>query len=79
MIDGKALERLRWRFHEGSEVELVKMDYPTAPPPGTRGKVLIVNRAGTVFVAWDILISISQLMIFQICRNAFQFVLQIIL
>ena len=53
MIDEDTLERLRWRFPKGSEVELVRMDDPQAPLPGTRGKVMFVDDAGTVHVNWD--------------------------
>ena len=53
MIDEDSLERLRWRFPAGSEVELVRMDDPQAPLPGTRGKVMFVDDVGTVHVNWD--------------------------
>ena len=53
LVDQDTLERLRWRFPAGSEVELVRMDDAQAPQPGTRGKVMFIDDAGTIHIEWD--------------------------
>ncbi len=53
LVDQDTLERLRWKFPAGSEVELLRMDDVQAPPPGTRGKVMFIDDAGTIHVAWN--------------------------
>ena len=52
-VSPDTLERLRWRFRKGTTVELVRMDDPQAPSPGTCGKVMCVDDMGTVHVNWD--------------------------
>lgn len=51
--DRKTVERLREMYPEGTIVELVRMDDPQAPNPGTRGTVLHVDDTGTIHVQWD--------------------------
>lgn len=52
-IRAEVLEYLRKQFPQGTEVELVRMDDPQAPPAGTRGKVVFVDDIGTVHVSWS--------------------------
>ena len=47
------VERLRRQFPAGTRVELVEMDDPQAPPPGTRGMVEGVDDAGDLLMRWD--------------------------
>lgn len=37
----------------GTQVELVRMDDPQAPPIGTKGTVKGVDDIGSIMVAWD--------------------------
>ena len=46
------VERIRREYPAGTRVELVRMDDPQAPPPGTLGKVVAVDDIGTIHVAW---------------------------
>ena len=53
-LPGKEIvEKLRSEYPEGTRVELVRMDDPQAPPPGTRGTVQGVDDAGSILVRWD--------------------------
>ena len=49
----EAVQALRERYPRGTTVELISMEDAYAPPAGTRGKVIEVDDAGTVHVAWD--------------------------
>ena len=78
MIDKNALERLRWRFPAGSEVELQRMDDVQAPPPGTRGKVMFIDDDGTIHVAWNtgstlgVVNGVDEILpVCPICQNAY--------
>ena len=78
MIDKNALERLRWRFPVGSEVELQRMDDVQAPPPGTRGKVMFIDDDGTIHVAWNtgstlgVVNGVDEILpVCPICQNAY--------
>ena len=51
--DRKIVEQLREKYPKGTVVELVRMDDPQAPNPGTRGTVIHVDDAGTIHVQWD--------------------------
>lgn len=44
---------LREAFPKGTRVELVQMDDPQAPPPGTKGTVIGVDAIGSIMVKWD--------------------------
>ena len=46
------IDALRRAYPAGCTVELVRMDDPQAPPPGTLGKVVAVHDIGTIHVAW---------------------------
>ena len=49
----ETIEALRKAYPVGCTVELVQMDdEPQAPPPGTIGKVVTVDDAATIHVAW---------------------------
>ena len=48
----ETIEALRRAYHAGCTVELVQMEDPQAPPPGTLGKVIAVEDIGTIHVAW---------------------------
>ena len=53
MPSKETIEALRRAYPVGCTVELVQMDDdPQAPPPGTIGKVVIVDDAATIHVAW---------------------------
>ena len=47
------VEALRRQYPVGTQVELVQMDDPQAPPIGTKGTVLGVDDIGSIMVAWD--------------------------
>jgi len=49
----KRLQSLRDVYRPGVRVELIRMDDPQAPPPGTRGTVRGVDDVGSVLVDWD--------------------------
>ena len=44
---------LREQFPKETRVELVQMDDPQAPPPGTKGTVIGVDAIGSIMVRWD--------------------------
>jgi len=44
---------LRESFPKDTRVELVQMDDPQAPPPGTKGTVIGVDAIGSILVNWD--------------------------
>ncbi len=44
---------IRAAYPAGTRVELVEMNDPQAPPPGTHGTVAAVDDIGTIFVKWD--------------------------
>ncbi len=48
-----ALEGLRARYRRGTRVELLQMDDPQAPSPGTLGTVTGVDDTGSLLVRWD--------------------------
>ena len=52
-LSDAALHDLKERFPLGCRVELVRMDDPYAPPPGTQGKVWSIDSIGTIHVWWD--------------------------
>ncbi len=47
------VEGMRKQYPKGTRVELVKMDDPQAPPPGTKGTVLSVDDTGSLIMRWD--------------------------
>ena len=47
------VESIRRSYPAGCRVELVQMEDPQAPPPGTKGTVQGVDDTGSVMVAWD--------------------------
>ena len=47
------VEVLRRQYPVGTQVELVRMDDPQAPPIGTKGTVRGVDDIGSIMVAWD--------------------------
>ena len=48
----ETIEALRRAYPAGCTVELVQMDDPQAPQPGTLGKVIAVDDIGTIHVSW---------------------------
>ena len=44
---------LRERYPRGTEVELLAMDDPQAPPVGTLGEILGVDDAAQLLVRWE--------------------------
>lgn len=53
MVSSGIVSYLRAQYPVGTEVELVQMDDPHAPPVGTKGTVMFVDDIGTVHVAWS--------------------------
>ena len=51
--DNKTVETLRKKYPSGARVELLFMDDPQAPEPGTQGTVMGVDDAGSIMVDWD--------------------------
>ncbi len=49
----ETIEALRRAYPVGCTVELLQMNDPQAPPPGTIGKVVAVDDAATIHVAWS--------------------------
>ncbi len=47
------VNKLREEYPEGCQVELIKMDDPQAPCPGTEGIVVGVDDAGSIMIEWD--------------------------
>lgn len=48
------IKRLREKYPNGAIVKLISMDDPYHPvPPGTLGKVTMVDDAGTIHVNWQ--------------------------
>ena len=52
MLSKETIEALRKAYPVGCTVELIEMDDPQAPKPGTLGKVVAVDDIGTIHVAW---------------------------
>lgn len=53
LMNERMVERLRKEYPAGRTIELVRMDDPQAPPEGTRGRVMGVDDAGQIMVAWE--------------------------
>ena len=49
----ETVERLRREYPIGTRVELISMDDPQAPHPGTKGTVYAVDDTGSLCVKWD--------------------------
>ena len=49
----KNAEKIRNQYPVGTRIELVAMDDPQAPMPGTRGPVKGVDSAGDLLMRWD--------------------------
>lgn len=47
------VEWVRMEYPAGTRVELIQMDDPQAPPPGTLGTVQGVDDIGSIMVDWD--------------------------
>ena len=47
------VENVRKQYPAGTRVELVRMDDPQAPPPGTKGTVLGVDDTASLLMRWD--------------------------
>jgi hypothetical protein len=47
------IECLRESFPAGTRIELIEMDDPQAPAPGTKGTVAGVDDTGSLLVHWD--------------------------
>lgn len=52
-IDKMTLEHLRDTYTKGTQVRLVSMDDPQAPPKNTLGIVSHVDDAGSIHVHWE--------------------------
>ncbi len=53
-LSREQVERIRQQYPPGTEVELIAMPNDPYPvPPGTRGKVLMVDGAGDILMKWD--------------------------
>ena len=53
MPSKETIEALRRAYPAGCTVELIEMDDPQAPKPGTLGKVVAVDDIGTIHIAWS--------------------------
>ena len=51
--DKEELAMMRRRYKPGTRIELISMDDPLAPAPGTRGTVTGVDDIGSVMCRWD--------------------------
>ena len=49
----RTVEQVKESYPKGTRVELVRMDDPQAPPPGTTGTVLAVDDTASLIVRWD--------------------------
>lgn len=49
----ETVEALRREYPAGMRVELIEMDDPQAPPPGTEGTVMFIDDMATVHIRWD--------------------------
>ena len=49
----ETVERVRREYPAGTQVELIQMDDPQAPPPGTLGTVLGVDDTGSLLMRWS--------------------------
>ena len=49
----ETIEGLRRAYPAGCTVELIEMDDPQAPKPGSLGKVVAVDDIGTIHIAWS--------------------------
>lgn len=47
------IKRLRIEYPKGTRIELLQMDDPQAPEPGTKGTVLGVDDIGSIQVLWE--------------------------
>ena len=47
------IEQLKAQYRKGMRVEIIFMDDPHAPPPGTHGRIITIDDAGDLVVAWD--------------------------
>ncbi len=53
-LSREQVERIRQRYPPGTEVELIAMpEDPYPVPPGTRGKVIMVDDAGQLVIKWN--------------------------
>lgn len=52
-ISKEALANLKERYPKGARVQLIEMNDPQAPKPGTKGTVTAVDSIGTIHVRWD--------------------------
>lgn len=51
--DQRTVEKVKQSYPKGTRVELVRMDDPQAPPPGTNGTVLAVDDTASLIMKWD--------------------------
>ena len=47
------MERIRAQYRAGTRIELIEMDDPNSPPPGTRGTIIATDDIGDLIVDWD--------------------------
>lgn len=53
ILSKKAVNELRKFYPAGAAVELIRMDDPQAPAPGTRGIINHVDDAGSIHISWE--------------------------
>jgi len=51
--DRQTVARIRAEYPPGTQVELMQMDDPHAPPVGTIGEVIGVDDAGSLLMRWS--------------------------
>lgn len=51
--DKATVERIRAEYPSGTQIKLIEMSDPQAPPPGTIGEVIAVDDAGQLVMKWQ--------------------------
>lgn len=53
ILTKQQVRQLRDFYPAGTAVELIRMDDPQAPAPGTRGIISHVDDAGSIHISWE--------------------------
>ena len=67
--DKETVQRIREEFPKGTRVELLRMNDPQAPKPGTKGTVRGVDDIASLLVNWDNGSSLNVVYGVDICRK----------
>ena len=52
-MNSATLKEIREIFTPGTKVELIRMNDPQAPAPGTLGTVKLIDDLGSIHVSWE--------------------------